>query len=620
MGQLDEARRACRKALQVRPDLPEGHLLFSEIYHQAGDATKARESASRAFKLRPGWSEAYVALGNAEALAGNFALAEENFRSAIAAGSPGAGVHANLGHVLRKQARLEEARAAYERALSHAPDALELLLNMAQVESELGNKDRALDLARTATTRFPAAPQAHFALGNALTDLGNHEEALASYGCALELDPAFLPALFNRARAFAALGRSEDAVAALRELLARDPPASDARDQLIRLLHSAGRFVEMEAVARQGIALHPDAINYSHQLAVSLWWQRRRDEALAAFNRVHALVQDRTSTAYRHAKLDEAMCLLALGRYGEGWDAYAWRPSRSAWRARFPEIIDDARDVVRFADRKGILVIGEQGFGDELFFLRFAMRLSQAGHRLVGRFHPKLEPLLGRIPGLFHRVVNYDGASSFTIDAAIVSGDLPLAAGQESAAPLMLPVDPVRQKIFRTMLKDFGPPPYVAVTWQAGALPDERKIPGAFYLFKEVPPDRLGSALRRVRATYIIVQRRPAPQDIEAFTSTLGRQPLNLSGVNDDLEDALALLSVVDDYVGVSNTNMHLRAGCHGAPARVLVPSNAEWRWGLAGARSVWFPSFAVYRADPRGEWDQALRAMGDDLCAALAA
>ena len=44
----------------------------------------------------------------------------------------------------------------------------------------------------------------------------------------------------------------------------------------------------------------------------------------------------------------------------------------------------------------------------------------------------------------------------------------------------------------------------------------------------------------------------------------------------------LALLSLIDEYVGVSNTNMHLRAGV-GKTAKVLVPaprSGAGWPRG----------------------------------------
>jgi hypothetical protein len=68
----------------------------------------------------------------------------------------------------------------------------------------------------------------------------------------------------------------------------------------------------------------------------------------------------------------------------------------------------------------------------------------------------------------------------------------------------------------------------------------------------------------------------------------------DFSSVNSDLEEALALMSLVDGYVGVSNTNVHLRAGAGGA-AHVLVPPPFEWRWMASGA-SPWFPVFHVER------------------------
>jgi hypothetical protein len=88
---------------------------------------------------------------------------------------------------------------------------------------------------------------------------------------------------------------------------------------------------------------------------------------------------------------------------------------------------------------------------------------------------------------------------------------------------------------------------------------------------------------------------------------------------NEDLEGMLALLALIDEYVGVSNTNMHLRAAV-GRPARVLVPCPPEWRWMYGRKRSPWFPEFPVYRQSPQGDWDEALRELGDDLAAAHAA
>ena len=61
----------------------------------------------------------------------------------------------------------------------------------------------------------------------------------------------------------------------------------------------------------------------------------------------------------------------------------------------------------------------------------------------------------------------------------------------------------------------------------------------------------------------------------------------------------LALLALLDDYVGVSNTNMHLRAGVN-RTAKVLVPAPPEWRWMAEGKESPWFPGFTVYRQGVR--------------------
>jgi hypothetical protein len=49
-----------------------------------------------------------------------------------------------------------------------------------------------------------------------------------------------------------------------------------------------------------------------------------------------------------------------------------------------------------------------------------------------------------------------------------------------------------------------------------------------------------------------------------------------LTALYEVLEALLALLALVDSYVGVSNTNLHLRAGRE--RRQVLEPRPSEWR------------------------------------------
>src|SRR5256885_197190 len=70
---------------------------------------------------------------------------------------------------------------------------------------------------------------------------------------------------------------------------------------------------------------------------------------------------------------------------------------------------------------------------------------------------------------------------------------------------------------------------------------------------KEVPLEALGRALRGKRATFVSIQRFPRAGENETLARALDAPLHDLSEFNADLEDMLALLALVDEYVGVSN-------------------------------------------------------------------
>jgi hypothetical protein len=166
-------------------------------------------------------------------------------------------------------------------------------------------------------------------------------------------------------------------------------------------------------------------------------------------------------------------------------------------------------------------------------------------------------------------------------------------------------------------LRSAGPAPYVGVTWRGGTPPSEQRSGSEWLLYKSVPIESLGMALKALPGTVLVLQRNPAPGELERFARALGRPVHDGSDLNADLEAMLALLACLDEYVAVSNTNVHLRAAA-GRTARVLVPLPAEWRWMAGGDSSPWFPGSSVYRQRPSGDWSEALRTLREDLAAAL--
>jgi hypothetical protein len=186
---------------------------------------------------------------------------------------------------------------------------------------------------------------------------------------------------------------------------------------------------------------------------------------------------------------------------------------------------------------------------------------------------------------------------------------------EEVPAALPLAVTEQAKHEARAKLAALGPPPYLAVTWRAGTDTARGREFGAerALLSKHVPPREFGAALRGWRGTTILLQRGPRPGDTAQFAAGFGAPFHDLSALGDDLPALLAVLSLVDEYAGVSNTNMHLLAGI-GRAARVVVPYPPEWRWMRRDGRSAWFPDFPVYRQPVSRDWSVPLAALRKDL------
>jgi hypothetical protein len=283
--------------------------------------------------------------------------------------------------------------------------------------------------------------------------------------------------------------------------------------------------------------------------------------------------------------------LLALGQFHEAWQQYRWRLNAQGLATTLPD--ESAPRLAQDLAGERITLLGEQGIGDILFFLRFAQELARRGAALAFEGDPRLAPLLLRT-GLFQPKLEPSRRAYV--------GDLPWLLEADDASrfpPLALVPDGSRVAQWRERLAKLGPAPYIALTWRAGTL----TIGGPVRLqLKEIAPEVLSKALAGVRGTFISVQRKPRPGEREALESALGAAVHDLSAANEDLDDILALMSVVDDYVGVSNANTHLRAAVGGS-MRVLVPHPPEWRWMTSGDRSPWFPTATVIRQRPDGHW-----------------
>ncbi len=554
-GRIADALRLCEQVLQQHPAHAPALALAGALALHGGDIAAAIRRLSAAVGIDARNPGTQTTLGDALAAGGRYDEAIAAFRRALTLKPRHAAAQAGLGIALQASGDSAGALAAFERAASLAPQSAPILTNFGAALQAAGRLDEALAVLARARALAPGHAEPLYNTGVALQAKGDLVGAERAYRDALTQAPQHIQAVHNLGYVLAQRGQPQEALGHYERVLTLAPDFAEAEFNRANALKDLGRF---------------------------------RD-AIAGYDRVLARAPD-----HRAAGESRGLAKLTLGEFAAGWRDYL---ARALPRERTP-----MPTMALPADLSGstIFLRCEQGLGDELFFLRFAPLLKQRGARVVSEADPRLLSLVRRHPGVDAAVPR--GGDPGAHDLMAFQGDLPFLLNADEASPATIAAEPERLDTWRQRLAAAGPPPYIAVTWRAGVVKDGR-------FTKTAPPADLAQALARMSGTIIVAQRAPHSDEPAAF----GRAAVDLSAANGDLEDMLALMALVDIYVGVSNTNTHLRAAV-GRPAHVLVPFPSEWRWRDNGDESPWFPGMRLYRERAPGDWRPAFAALARDL------
>jgi tetratricopeptide (TPR) repeat protein len=631
-GDFDRAVSCYRQALVVAPASPDALNLLGTALLQTGNAGEAvphLEAAARLQRNNPhvlaNLGQCYIALGRHEAAA-------DAFRKASRLQPKDVQLQLGLAGALALQRKFADAEALLERLARRAPDNAAVWLNLGNVMRDQQRRQEAIDLYSKAVALDPAMPEARNNLGSALHAKLRFAEAEEQYRECIRIAPGLLIAHFNLASVLMDLGRFAESEGIARELAARAPDAPEPARLLGSALGMQSRLLEARACYEYAARIAPDSAKACETLAMSYMETGRVQQGLRIFSGALALGSDPAATRQLIGG-----ALLADSAIHDGLDEYRERHDAAMFRQKHPEIPITQSVVADPAGRR-VCVIGEQGLGDELFFLRYAQALADRGATLTYRAGEKIATLVARLPALSNVITAAEPLPP--ADAYMLVGDLAHALEECPASALPEPpvaqlpirefprliklgwppvprsarIEPLPDKsaAVRARLAALGPAPYIGITWRAGTLPEEQRASN-WLLYKSIDLRALAAALDGVGGTLVALQRAPAAFEFTTLSEALGRPVHDLCALNDDLEAMLALLAQIDDYVGVSNTNMHLRAAA-GKTARVLVPAPAEWRWLRSGRESPWFPGFTIYRQSLQGDWRDALAALHRDL------
>ena len=81
----------------------------------------------------------------------------------------------------------------------------------------------------------------------------------------------------------------------------------------------------------------------------------------------------------------------------------------------------------------------------------------------------------------------------------------------------------------------------------------------------------------------------------------------------EDFLEYAAIITNCDLVITTGTTVAHMAAAI-GIPTWVLLPKVPDWRWGLEGETTFWYPTMRLFRQKNRGDWNEVIERVAEAL------
>lgn len=415
--------------------------------------------------------------------------------------------------------------------------------------------------------------------GNAALDGGDVALAESFYRQAIAADPGYMPAHYNLGNALRQQGRSDEALAAYEAAARLAPDDYEIQVNIGVALTEASRLDEAISAFDRAAALAPAALEPLLNRGVALDRSRRYEEAIAEWSKV--IARDPACSIARYYR---SMANLRLGRWQQGF---------AEFEARLDQPDAVPQDLLEGKPKwdgsalagKTLLIYPEQGMGDMLQFLRYAPLCKAAGARVMVCCQPPLASLLSTVSDV--DLVTPDGvALPEPFDTYISVMSLPQVCGHHPELPplrLDVPLLPLPEIATAKGLK-------VGICWQGNLLQSrdrERSVPRSEVARHFAGMDNVSFFSLQV--------------DGESLEFATPLAPYIM-----DFSDTARLARQLDLVVSIDTSVAHLCASLD-LPTWVMLSYSPDWRWGVGGPATPWYPHARLFHQAAPGDWSAPL-------------
>lgn len=344
----------------------------------------------------------------------------------------------------------------------------------------------------------------------------------------------------------------------------------------------------------RAVMIRPDEAQALNNLGLIHEYLGNYPEALAYFRAALSLLPD-----FDSANFNLSLCLLRLGHFGEGFARFQSRFGTGQVKPiSCPHPLWDGRSMLGT-----LLVHTEQGAGDAIQFVRYLPMVAERVSRILFVCPQPLMRLFRSVPGIAEmRTAGDFEVSSFQaycplLNLPHVFGTLPESIPAKSAY-----LEPPQERVELPGSVAENPKLKVGICWAGSSthLADRHR---------SVAFEDFGGLLKTDDLAFYSLQIDEAKGQI----GTTNLPIVDLSEQINDWADTASLVSQLDLIISVDTGVAHLAAAL-GKPVWIAVAKHTDWRWGIEGEKSSWYPTVRLFRQQSRGDWSGVFQELGREL------
>lgn len=502
----------------------------------------------------------------------------------------------------RQQGRVDAALALWEEAIALDPRNADHVIALTNCLAQTGRSQEALQFCERWLGQNGDVALLWMQKGIIqINQLSDTQGAIDSFHTALRCEPANTLAHEALAQIYLFRLQAEPMRLHAAQAMTNADPRSALRIQCRFLSDYAGAV----ATGRRLLDADPADVETLLAMGKAFYMLSRFDEAFAMLTRAMEHAPMRIDAIGPCADL-----LLLFGDYRAGWRRLEGVANDTYLQASYPGISPYLDKKWRGQPLLGkrILVAYYAGIGDNLMMARFTRDLKAAGAHVIFACRPELLRLMQGLEGADEVVPSWQIERWPELDYWVFDYLLPVhlgaAKGRIPAYPdgyLRAPAELTAH--WHSQLQKHPGRLKVGLCWSSAP----HNFSG---LDRFIPPEEFAPLAELDDIEWFVLQKTAGNGELAQRS---GLKVHDYSGQWQDFADTSAMVEALDLVISVDSSPLHL-AGALGKPVWGLLPAAPEWRWGLAGEQSGWYPTLRLFRQTELLCWAPLIRQVKEAL------